>query len=85
MINKVVLIINEPDSCYDCPIRNYTKCGMTGKLIEFEKIPNYCPLLKLPEKDNGVYYPDEYKDGFKDGWNACIDKISNVKNNEMVD
>lgn len=35
----------------------------------------HCPLRELPEKDNKSYFPDEYSDGHRDGYNACIDEL----------
>lgn len=37
--------------------------------------PDWCPLRPLPQKDNDDYYPDEFQDGIKTGWNVCIDAI----------
>lgn len=36
-----------------------------------------CPLQLLPQKDNDDYYPDEFQDGIKTGWNMCLDAIAN--------
>ena len=37
--------------------------------------PDWCPLIDLPEKDNGEY-PDNTSDaGFVEGWDQCIDEI----------
>lgn len=43
---------------------------------ESESRPEWCPLKPLPEEDHENYYPDEWEDGYSDGWNACLRKIT---------
>ena len=83
-MSKAVLVMDMPDNCADCGLiddtYNLQKCMATGRHIGSEfniydkKIDN-CPLRKLPEEDNECYYPDEYEDGYANGWNACIDGL----------
>lgn len=35
-----------------------------------------CPLMTLPEKDNGSYLVETFDAGYAEGWNACIDEIT---------
>ena len=39
-------------------------------------IPDWCPLMDLPEKDNGDYPANTFDAGFAEGWNQCIDEIT---------
>lgn len=38
--------------------------------------PDWCPLMDLPEKDNGDYPANTFDAGFAEGWNQCIDEIT---------
>lgn len=38
--------------------------------------PGWCPLMDLPEKDNGDYPANTSDAGFAEGWNQCIDEIT---------
>lgn len=38
--------------------------------------PDWCPLMDLPEKDNGDYPANTFDAGFVEGWNQCIDEIT---------
>lgn len=83
---KAVLIMDMPERCADCPLRNsektsYVCCYLTLKNISstdyYDKKPDWCPLRELPEKI------PELKSGYEDlstsirrvGWNACLDEI----------
>lgn len=74
-----------PSSCFECPIgqneilpfETCIQCPL-GKCVvdaETETRPDWCPLIELPKKDNKSYFPDEYSDGHRDGYNACIDEL----------
>lgn len=41
-----------------------------------DAIPGWCPLMDLPEKDNGDYPANTSDAGFAEGWNQCIDEIT---------
>lgn len=43
---------------------------------ESESRPDWCPLMDLPEKDNGDYPANTFDAGFVEGWNQCIDEIT---------
>ena len=43
---------------------------------ESESRPDWCPLVDLPEKDNGDYPANTSDTGFAEGWNQCIDEIT---------
>lgn len=83
-MSKAVLIIDMPDNCYDC-ILNYDSfcCSINNTNFfdstKFDPVKtrlNNCPLKLLPEEDKECHYPDEYEDGYADGWNACIKEIN---------
>lgn len=43
---------------------------------ESKSRPDLCPLMDLPEKDNGDYPANTSDSGFAEGWNQCIDEIT---------
>lgn len=43
---------------------------------ESKSKPVWCPLMDLPEKDNGDYPANTFDAGFVEGWNQCIDEIT---------
>lgn len=80
-MNKSVLIIDTPESCRSCYLRGFTLnlqyCR--GKLKDIKDVstkPDWCPLMDLPEKDNGDYPANTFDAGFVEGWNQCIDEIT---------
>lgn len=62
---------NSLEACIYCPIAE--KCVLDEKA---ETIPDWCPLMDLPEKDNGDYPANTSDAGFVEGWNQCIDEIT---------
>jgi hypothetical protein len=38
--------------------------------------PDWCPLIDLPEKDNGDYPANTSDASFVESWNQCIDEIA---------
>lgn len=70
MIDKVILVIDKPKTCLDCPVCTLDEmdgdyiCGKTGKCVEeyFDKKPSWCPLIHpLKEVSNDFYiYDTEY-------------------------
>lgn len=86
-MSKAVLVIDMPKRCIDCEIgQNYSiiietcvSCPIAGKSAldeEAETIPDWCPLMDLPEKDNGDYPANTFDAGFVEGRNQCIDEIT---------
>ena len=80
-MNKSVLVIDTPESCRSCYLRGFTLnlqyCR--GKLKDIKDTstkPDWCPLMDLPEKDNGDYPANTSDTGFAEGWNQCIDEIT---------
>lgn len=86
-MSKSVLVIDTPERCIDCEIgQNYSSiietcvfCQIAGKPAldgKAESRPDWCPLMDLPEKDNGDYPSNTFDAGFAEGWNQCIDEIT---------
>ena len=86
-MSKSVLVIDTPERCIDCEIgqnysnmlETYISCPIAGKCVldkDAEMIPDWCPLMDLPEKDNGDYPANTFDAGFVEGWNQCIDEIA---------
>lgn len=83
-MSKAVLIMDMPERCADCPLRNslyaknsYACCHLTLKDISktdyYDKKPDWCPLRELPEKSD---HPEHCDNGrFDAGWNGCLDAI----------
>ena len=74
-----VLLIEDSETCSECLLGIYNRrwfCLATGKDIDllksrYEK-PTWCPLRPLPHK----LQADWYTDGYKEGFNACLDAIT---------
>ncbi len=89
-MNKSVLVIDTPITCMRCPfgliIGGYFFCAITiDKDGVFKQIrddlygikkQDWCPLMDLPEKDNGDYPANTFDAGFAEGRNQCIDEIT---------
>ena len=50
--------------------------GNSRDIIDLSIRPDWCPLMDLPEKDNGDYPANTSDAGFVEGWNQCIDEIT---------
>ena len=82
-MSKVMLLIEEPNSCDECPCSEYVEmcgyyCQSLNKYIDFLKkkehstIPKLCPLRELPSKKKwGEIYHGNVK-----GWNDCLKEIT---------
>ena len=82
-MSKAVLVMDMPSSCDECPLfgSHYSDmtCKANGRSINYpypkDERQDFCPLRDFPKKDNKSYFPDEYSDGHRDGYNACIDEL----------
>lgn len=71
---KSILIIDTPEDCLACPCFNVIgseHCSVTMKEVGLH-IPKWCPLKPLPHK----LQADWYTDGYKEGFNACLEEIT---------
>lgn len=79
-MSKSVLVINTPKYCALCVLRSgvsHPFCRVNNRDITDLSIrPDWCPLMDLPEKDNGDYPANTSDAGFAEGWNQCIDEIT---------
>lgn len=79
-MSKSVLVINTPKYCALCVLRSgvsHPFCRVNNRDITDLSIrPDWCPLMDLPEKDNGDYPSNTFDAGFAEGWNQCIDEIT---------
>lgn len=83
-MSKTILVIsNNPDRCDECRLCKevygyvYVCAGANRQISDIRKIKKakWCPLKKLPEKEEITYENDEYDDGYVFGWNQCLEKI----------
>ena len=77
-MSKVVLVIDDPIRCINCPLAKYIYnggwvCGMNYNAIDVDLKTrhDWCPLKETPEKDE-VCYLREWSNGYKKGWNDCV-------------
>ena len=80
-MSRSVLVIDTPKTCADCIMLcvKYCEyqCLANDKLIKKATgKPDWCPLMDLPEKDNGDYPTNTFDAGFAEGRNQCIDEIT---------
>ena len=79
---KAVLVIDMPKDCWDCHlVDEWGNCnaikmtseryGVSVKQYDKERA-SWCPLRPLPHK----LQADWYTDGYKEGFNACLDAIT---------
>lgn len=90
-MSKAALVLDMPKSCRECPAGNSMISDKEGEFCACEFIfilqdkvrcidnyissrPDQCPLRELPQKM--IPDPAEKGNGFVDGWNACIDAIT---------
>lgn len=86
-MNKMIVIIDEPNDCYECPLLKRTfglfkQCTQSKNImdsIDLTKRPDWCPLREIPEKRKERKI-SEYEFGkigyaFANGWNACLKAI----------
>lgn len=68
-----------------CSISDDDKDASLMKKIDCEygycqSKPDWCPLKPLPEEDHEDHYPDEWEDGYANGWNDCLKEIMGGQN-----
>lgn len=81
-MDKVILIMDKPESCSVCPLFGgvYTDmvCNGNGYVINYPYPKDFrqewCPLKPLPEKLPEDCVSNFYT-GLNIGWNICIDRI----------
>lgn len=78
-MSKSVLVLDTPEKCESCmyisTFRSF--CKINCRDIKDASVkPDWCPLMDLPEKENGDYPSNTSDAGFVEGWNQCIDEIT---------
>ena len=84
-MSKVILVIDMPQTCCDCPCLNheYGFCEVTGTSVSSDTKSYDCPLKPLPPKMDQKF-ADEYFCGYRgydiknamgEGWNYCLEEI----------
>lgn len=77
-MSKVMLVMDKPNVCIDCPVHfagisGQVWCGKEKKRLLSDDIeifkPDWCPLKDVSDK----YWP--VSTNFERGWNACIDEL----------
>ena len=84
-MSKSILVINTPDSCWNCPLiikkeNGCRACLITNcTLISRDNKFLWCPLKLMPEPYNmeNVVCDRDYNGDYEYGYNACIDEILN--------
>ena len=85
-MDKAVLVMNTPKKCLDCNLCvlnmdaslscYYYKREICSNVEENNSRPEWCLLKPLPEKRSSHNTEYEYDDGYADGWDECIDRIT---------
>lgn len=95
-MSKAVLVFDMPENCINCkigvnrsiPIEVCIQCPITGKCtidVETESRPDWCPMKELPEMcriTGASGQTKDYVNGYRTGWNDCIDIITGGNDNE---
>ena len=73
-MSKAILVIDMPENCYDCQLRNFDCCNITGENAEVTYKPLWCPLKELPNRMI-CFGENDYAEGYND----CLDEILEVQ------
>ena len=85
-MNKAILVIDMPDSCFKCHVcasykasafssREYW-CATNGKDVDPNSKPDWCPLKPVPRmRFTYIGHDDEATANYNSGWNDCLEKI----------
>ena len=84
-MSKSVLAIDTPKKCdsymYVGTFHDFCKINCRD-IKDLNARPDWCPLMDLPEKDNGDYLANTFDAGFAEGRNQCIDEITGGGNSD---
>ena len=77
-MDKVILVIDMPSKCSECPCFQYgvdNYCAVTGEVnySHDNRKPDDCPLQPAP-REQEIWYGDDSSDWDK-GYNACLHEI----------
>ena len=71
-MNKAILVIDMPEHCYDCQLRTFDCCNVTGEYAVPTSRPYWCPLRELPQRFI-CFGEDDYTEGYNDCLNDILD------------
>ena len=78
-MSKGIIVVDIPDNCRDCPLRNLADYCINEKNVEKyrhnKSTPDWCPIRPMPQKANHENYCDNGR--YDKGWNECIETIGN--------
>ena len=83
---KSIAIIDTPNMCFECPLRNGDECNLIGDIEgEADYVDERCPLKPMPEPFDAskyTFYESEidYANGYECGFNSCIEEILGEEN-----
>lgn len=83
---KAILVMEMPENCSECQLHldicggaTVVCCGCDCENMERNILPNWCPLVPMPEHKEEMPLKEAlsqpYKKGVSCGWNACLDAI----------
>ena len=79
-MSKSALVMVTPRTCNSCDLCGgtlHTFCKVNLRDIEnLSEKPDWCSLRLLPEKDDWNDPYDEYYTGYANGWNRCLEEIT---------
>lgn len=85
MSDKALFVMDMPENCEECPFCDFVDytCGVFGIIgknftyeIPEDGVADWCPLKPMPRKKECDLLSAGSKIRiWREGWNACIDKI----------
>lgn len=78
-MSKVVLVMEQPENCYKCPINHGQFCICKVSRLDTEDfyrngVHPKCPLRPLPKKQK-LTFIEHGQDCITMGWNAVLEEI----------
>ena len=77
-MSKSILIVDTPESCWQCDLENGHHCGITHEYIEddeYEGIPDWCPLREIMDRMEENRFHNDYETAFTEGFNSCLNRL----------
>jgi len=80
---KAILVMEMPENCVECQLHldvcggsTVLCCGCDLENMERNILPDWCPLVPMPERKDYKKLSDENPvKAWGNGWNACLDTI----------
>lgn len=82
-MSRMIVIVDKPDSCIECPCSDFDKqnvCRILVRPIDDETQgldgkPDWCPLKPIPDRIKHSIYDYDADTGYTCGWNDCLDSM----------